>query len=417
MHAVLSSIGTDGDVYPYIGLGDALRRRGHRVTLIAADRYQKTAEQLDFEFISMFTEAEMLEILSDPRMWHPILGPQMMAKWGSQFLPKQYKLLDEACGDDAVLIASQGLLSARVLREKRNVPLVNLVLQPWMIKSNIAPPTMPGGLTLPAGLPRPIAELYWNMINGVGSILIGRKLHQLRRPMNLPRVKGIFYWWFSPDLVLGMFPDWYGMPQIDWREDLELCGFPMFDGRADRALPPETEAFCKAGPPPIAFTFGTGMMHGQRLFATAVEACTSAGLRAILLTGHDAQLPPNLPKWIHRCSYAPFGTLFPLCSAVVHHGGIGTTAKALGAGVPQMILPLAYDQLDNGKRIRKLGAGNYIKPSKLTVHGLADGVRLIQNRETISRCREFAARVVSSDALGIAVKKIESLWDARSKRG
>jgi hypothetical protein len=74
MHAVLSSTDTDGDVFPRIGLADAPCRRGHRVTLEAADRYQKTAPQLDIEFAAMFTEPEITELLSNPMMWRPIFG-------------------------------------------------------------------------------------------------------------------------------------------------------------------------------------------------------------------------------------------------------------------------------------------------------------------------------------------------------
>jgi len=416
MHAVLSSIGTDGDVFPYIGLADALRRRGHRVTLAAADRYQKTASELDLEFVSMFTESEMIEVLSNPRMWSPLFGPPLMAKWGGQFLARQYKLLDEACGDDSVIVASPGLLPARTLQDKRNLPLVSLVLQPWMIKSSIAPPIMPAKLTLPPGLPKPIGALYWRFFNLIGDVLTGAQLNRLRKSLDLPKVKHVFEWWLSPDLILGTFPDWYAPPQTDWDSNIELCGFPLFDGRADRILPPETEAFCKAGAPPIAFTFGTGMMHAQRLFAMAVDACQSAGLRAILLTSHATQLPARLPDSIHRCAYAPFGELFPLCAAVVHHGGIGTTAKAFAAGVPQLIVPFAYDQLDNGTRVRSLGAGSFIKPTRLTVHRLADTVRLIQNQATIARCRELAARTAQTDALKMASEKIELLWESRSTR-
>ena len=416
MHAVLSSIGTDGDVFPYIGLADVLRRRGHRVTLVAADRYQKTATDLDIEFVPMFTEPEMLEVLSNPRMWHPLMGPQLMAKWGAKFLPRQYELLDETCEDNSVLIASPGLLSARTLREKRKISLVNLVLQPWMVRSNSAPPVMPAQLTLPAGLPAPVGTLYWRMFNLTGAVLIGGNLQRLRKPLDLPRVKQVFDWWFSPDLVLGMFPDWYGPPQSDWRQKIELCGFPMFDGQANRELPPETKAFCEAGPPPVAFTFGTGMMHAQRLFAMAVDACRAAGLRAILLTAHGLQLSQPLPDSVHHCTYAPFALLFPLCSAVVHHGGIGTTAKALGAGVPQLILPFAYDQLDNGTRVKKLGVGNYIKPRHATVHRLADLVRLIQDADIIKRCRAIGKRLAESDALIAAAEKTEMFWESRSTR-
>src|SRR4029077_17247403 len=118
-----------------------------------------------------------------------------------------------------------------------------------------------------------------------------------------------------------------------------------------------------AAPPPIAFTFGTGMMHGARLFRASIEACERLGARGILLTGFSDQLPAPLPRLVHHCPYASFQKLFPRCAAVVHHGGVGTTAQALAAGVPQLVLPLAWDQPDNAARVKGLGVGDRLSPN------------------------------------------------------
>src|SRR5205823_14931335 len=90
----------------------------------------------------------------------------------------------------------------------------------------------------------------------------------------------------------------------------------------------------------------------------AVAACERLGVRGLLLTKYPHQLPPRLPPTVRYCPFAPFRRLLPLCGAVVHHGGIGTTAAALSAGIPQLILPLAWDQPDNAERVRRLGVGN-----------------------------------------------------------
>jgi UDP:flavonoid glycosyltransferase YjiC (YdhE family) len=250
------------------------------------------------------------------------------------------------------------MLAARLIQEKLGVPLISVVLQPWMIRSISAPPVMMGGLPLPRWAPRAIGKIYFRAFDGVGALLLGRELNQLRTSLGLKRVRRIFHWWFSPELAIGMFPEWFGEPQRDWPPQIQLAGFPMNDNPPNDGVPEKTIQFCRAGNPPIAFTFGTGMMHAAELFQNAIEACRTLGARAIFLTRYRSQLPGGLPSFFHHCEFAPFQKLFPLCAAVVHHGGIGTVAKALAAGTPQLILPFAYDQMDNALRVKKLGAGD-----------------------------------------------------------
>jgi rhamnosyltransferase subunit B len=114
--------------------------------------------------------------------------------------------------------------------------------------------------------------------------------------------------------------------------------------------------FCQAGSPPIAFTLGTGMKHAADFFRTAVATCDTLGARGLLLTKYPDLIPASLPANVRHCAFAPFRELLPLCRAIVHHGGIGTTAAALEAGCPQLVLPLAWDQPDNAARVAKLGS-------------------------------------------------------------
>jgi UDP:flavonoid glycosyltransferase YjiC (YdhE family) len=319
--------------------------------------------------------------------------------------------------DEALLIASPALISARVVNEKRGTPLATPILQPWMIKSSIAPPTMPAGLTLPRWAPRPVKVIYWRLIDGVGRLLLGKELNRLRESVGLGPMRRIFDWWLSPQLILGLFADWFGPPQQDWAPQIKLCGFPLFDGRAETELPREVEEFCNSGTAPIAFTFGTGMMHGSRLFGMAIEACELLGGRGILLTRHTAQLPAELPGFMKQCNFAPFGRLFPRCRAVVHHGGIGTIAKALAAGTPQLVMPIAYDQLDNAKRVAHLGAGTFIKPRHATAAKIAALLRALDDPPVKSRCEAISTRLKGTDAFESAANAVCELFDrTRSDR-
>jgi UDP:flavonoid glycosyltransferase YjiC (YdhE family) len=268
---------------------------------------------------------------------------------------------------------------------------------------------MPAGLTLPRWAPPPVKSMYWRLLDGAVVLLIGRELNRLRESLELPPVRQVFNWWTSPQLILGFFPDWYGKPQSDWPPHLRLCGFPSFDGTATSELAPGVDAFCKSGSPPIAFTFGTGMMHASHLFAMAVEACRLLGARGILLTRHASQLPVQLPAFMRSFDFAPFSRLFPLCRAIVHHGGIGTISKALAAGTPQLVMPIAYDQLDNAKRILRLGVGSYLKPGRATAHRLAEALKDVTTADLKSQCTALASRFSDQDAFEDAATLLERL--------
>ncbi len=323
---------------------------GAGVTLAAPETYRERAVALGFEFCPLVTAQEVGRVLADPDLRHPLRSGLIMARWGVSMLRRQYEALVELSRDGtAVLVANPGLLSARLVQEKRRVPLVSLLLQPGLIPSCSAPPVMPGGLTMPKWLPHPLRLTYWQVLDAAGYLLVMRPLNRLRSRLGLPPVRRVFRWWLSPDLVIGLFPPWYAKPQPDWPPQIRLAGFGRYDG-AEAELSDEVHAFCQAGPPPVAFTLGTGMRHAAKYFRDAAAACEAAGVRGILLTKYSDLIPPSLPAAIRHCVFAPFRQLLPLCAAVSHHGGVGTTAAAWRQVASQLVLPLAWDQPDNAAR-------------------------------------------------------------------
>lgn len=363
------------------------------------------------EFRALASREENRELLHHPDFWSPLKGPVVGARWGCALMPRHFELFfDLGRDDDAVLVASPALVAARVVHEKRGRPLATPILQPWMIRSSTSPPVMPMGLTLPRWAPRPAAALYWRAIDLAGAGLMGRELNRLREPLGLPPVRRVFGWWLSPQLVLGMFPPWFGPPQADWVPQVKLTGFPRYDGAGGpRPLDEELLAFCRPGKPVVAFTFGTGMVHGAALFRAAADACRLAGVKGLLLTRHAAQLPSPLPPDVRHVPFAPFKTLFPLCAAVVHHGGVGTIAEAFAAGVPQVVLPVAYDQKDNAIRVKRLGAGDWTRAGRATGPRVAALLKAVMTNEVKRRCVEIAERFGGEDPLEVAADAVESL--------
>jgi len=281
-----------------------------------------------------------------------------------------------------------------------------------MIASSIAPPVMPAKLTLPRWAPGFVKAAYWEMIEAVGYGLVGRHLNRFRKQLGLPPVWRVFHWWLSPQCILACFPDWYGQPQKDWAAQIKLTGFPMFDPHSDSELPEDLLNFISAGDPPIVFTFGTGMMHAAQLFAPAIEACRQLKRRAIFVTRYADQLPEPLPAHIHHCLAAPFVKLFPKCAAVVHHGGVGTLSQAIAAGIPQLILPVAYDQLDNALRVKGLGAGNYLPRNRRSPIQIAEALTQLLRAPVQSRCRELATMFTRPPGYETAADIVEEVAHA-----
>jgi UDP:flavonoid glycosyltransferase YjiC (YdhE family) len=208
----------------------------------------------------------------------------------------------------------------------------------------------------------------------------------------------------------GLFPPWFAAPQPDWPPKVTLTSFPLFDERGLTPLPPGVEEFLSSGDSPIIFTPGSANRQAQPFLAAAVSACRRLGRRGMLLTRFTHHLPARLPDTVRHFDYAPFSEVFPRAAAVVHHGGVGTTAQALAAGVPQLIMPMAHDQPDNAARLIRLGVGAAIKPHLFRGPAVARELRrLTASPDVAARCKALAARLEGADALGPVCERIEAL--------
>jgi len=262
-------------------------------------------------------------------------------------------------------------------------------------------------------------------------ILLMLLLQSYRKELGLPsQPRGIIQWMNSPQKVIGLFPDWFAKPQPDWPANTELTGFPLFDegATAHTDLPSGLEEFLDLGEPPIIFTPGTPYKRFTDFFSKAVQATTSLGKRAIFITRFKEQLPPDLPPHIRFIEYAPFSRVFPRASVLVHHGGIGTMAQAMRAGIPQLIAPWGIDQYDNGTRMKALGIGDVISSRTCTAASLADKLDyLLHANEVHAQCRNIAMRIRTSDPLtdicriietqGLTADKSGPLWQSVCSEG
>ncbi|MEM7249600.1 MAG: nucleotide disphospho-sugar-binding domain-containing protein [Acidobacteriota bacterium] len=144
--------------------------------------------------------------------------------------------------------------------------------------------------------------------------------------------------------------------------------------------------------PPILFTHGSAQLHGQGFFATAVETARRLGRRALLVASRRESLPAELPAGMRHEAYLPFSRVLPHCAALVSHGGVGTCAQALAAGVPHLVVPMAFDQFDNASRLVELGVGDCLPVRRLTTDRAVAALRPLLSRteDVRARCAEGA---------------------------
>lgn len=403
MNFLLVTIGSHGDVHPFVGLAAALKRRGHDATLMTNAHFESLARREGIDFIPFGTSADYLEMTRNPDLWNKMRGFKTIFTSINSTLRKNYELVAEYVSRNpaTIVIGSSLALGARLAKDKLGFPMMTVHLSPSIFRSSISPPNIPG-LVMPRWLPIRVKQLMWAagdrlMIDP----LVAPPLNALRDELELPRVKNVLRdWWLSPDVVVGMFPEWFAPPQLDWPRQTRLTHFPLWDERGHAPMPRELLNFLNAGDPPIAFTPGSAMFQGDRFFRAAVDACKQLGRRGILLSRHLPHIPGDLPSSIVHVDYAPFSELLPRVAALVHHGGIGTTSQALRAGTPQLIMPMAHDQFDNAMRVRDLGAGDKIAARRFRAEPLAAKLdRLLRHDSLRNRCKQLAARFAGVDGI------------------
>lgn len=413
MHFLMTALGSYGDVYPIVGLGNALRQRGHKVSIVTNPHFQSVVESVGVNFIPLGTIDDYMEMAIYPNIWHPIRGPLIIMKLGIvKFLRQLYEILEENTqAGETVLVAHCLDLASRVHQEKHGTPLASLFFAPMPLRSFHLSPRM-GPLPLDTWLPVWLRRLLFKAADRfVVDRIIGPELNSLRSDLGLTPVAGILRdWYFSPDCVLGLFPEWFAPVQPDWPAKTHLTNFPLWDEAKTEELSPEALNYLDAGEPPIVFTPGSAMAHGQEFFAAAIEACELLGRRGLLVTKYPEQIKTPLPENVEHFSFVPFSRLLPRAGAIVHHGGIGTSAQGLANSLPQLIMPMAFDQFDNALRLERLGVAKVVRPKKFRGPRVAQALgELLENPVTQVNCQRWSKECDGQLGLAKTCEILESL--------
>lgn len=411
LDAILVAMGSHGDVHPFVGIGLALRGRGHGVRVVANPYFQPLIERVGLGFIPIGAETDYTQNATNPAFWRRLQGTRQVMPWVAGAVRPVYEIVTQnyVPGQTVVVASSLGL-GARVAQDKLGIPTATVHLQPSILISAINPPKL-GGIGTPAWFPMWLKRQQVAAVDRVCDPLVLPEVNGLRRELGLAPVQHVMTRYLhSPQRVIGVFPEWFGPPAADWPPQARLTHFPLYDERGDWPVGDDLRRFLDAGDPPIAFTPGSAMWSGHRFFAEAARACELLGRRGLLLTRHAGHLPRRLPPGVRHVPYAPFGELLPRCAAIVHHAGIGTSAQALRAGIPQLVTPFAHDQHDNAARMMRLGVAAKIEPRAFRAGGVAAKLReLLESEQVKQRCRAVARRFEGIDPLNRTCELIEEL--------
>jgi UDP:flavonoid glycosyltransferase YjiC (YdhE family) len=417
LNVLLPTLGSAGDVHPFIALGSALRARGHRATLLTNPFFRETIEAQGLEFAPVGTVADVESAILDPDLWHPNKGFEVIAR--RVIVPATaeiFRLIESRADEDTVIAASSIAFGARVAQEKLGLPTASIHLQPTVIRSLIDH-GMFGTLRISAAQPMWFKRALFRLIDWAAiDRPLRRPLNDFRATLGLSPVSRVLRRWIhSPECVIGFFPDWFAPPQADWPPNVHLVGFPLWDGGSgvsplETRISREARNFLDAGEPPVIVTPGSAAATMQDYFIESIAAIRALGLRGMLITNFPAQLPAALPSGIESFGYLPFSEVLPRAALLVYHGGIGTLAQSIKAGVPHLVVPSAHDQFDNGWRIARLGLGRSLPRTRYRAMRAATDMRaVLDDREVHRRARELSSRIQSADALRQACELIEQL--------
>jgi rhamnosyltransferase subunit B len=410
---VITSFGSFGDIYPYLGLARQLTQRGHDAIFATSAYYRPLIEGEGVAFCPVRPDVDLEDHAEIRRVMDPKRGPEILLREGLlPHLRDSYVDLAAAAHGADLLVTHPITFAGPLVAERHQIRWVSTVLAPMSFFSAYDLPVVPSLLWL-AWLHRLGPRV------GRGLVRVGRwvtrrwtePIRQLRAELGLPvGVNPLYEGQFSPGLTLALFSRLLANPQPDWPPHTQVTGFICYQGPGQ--LAPEVAQFLDAGPAPLVFTLGTSAVSAAGPFyQESVEVARRLGCRAVLLVGTDPQnqTPEPLPPGVLAVAYAPHRDLFPRALAIIHQGGIGTTGQALRAGRPMLVVPHAFDQPDNAARVTKLGVARTLFPKHYTATRAVEQVwALLEDPHYAQRAAEVGAMVRAEDGVQRACDLLEA---------
>ena len=357
-----------------------MRDRGHDVLVLANPVYGELVGNSGLTFVPVGDAEEMVSLRKNPKSLNYDDGWKLWLKHCA-IMPMRalHQTILELCQPhphNTVVVANYLSFGARIAQDQIGIPLATVHMDAHTIRTREEVLAMPFPSIVGSWVPRWFHDIqFWTTDTFWIDPLVRPQINAFRQELGLPHIRRIaHHWWHSPDLTIGLYPEWWNARRADWPQQCVRSDFIFWDDGDEEGLSVDVQNFLQAGPRPIAFTPGTSSMHTTEYFTAAITACQSLNLRGILVTDR-ADLVPALPNSMRVFPYIPFGPLLSELAMVVHHGGVGTSARCMAAALPQVVVPTLYNQPDTAKRLERLGIARSISPRQLTPARMTAAIR------------------------------------------
>jgi UDP:flavonoid glycosyltransferase YjiC (YdhE family) len=411
MRLTILTVGSRGDVQPFLALGRVLADAGHAVDVATHPRFEPLAARVGLSFTPL-AEGRISE------------GPQ--TEEGRRWLEGSGRRAPSWVGylQDARTVARHRLADAlRACRDADAIIASDLAtLLGWQMAEHFDRPLVRAGLNLPVvtrGWHSPAANavrqgLWWTARPWLDGV---------RRDVGLPSLPGsdpVVDLHRRRTLTLRAYSPAVGAVPAPGRDWIHVTGYWFLDQRLDPVASPALDAFIAAGPRPVCIDFGSMLDDDpDRTTELAIAALGRTGHRGVLIRGRYRRGSAGLPATIFAVDAVPHDWLFARCAAVVHHAAAGTTAAALRAGIPSVPVPHMPDQARWARRIHRLGAAAAPIPrSRLTADALAAGIAAVTGDPTFgARAASLSAQVRAQNGTARALEILERELDQPARAG
>jgi rhamnosyltransferase subunit B len=413
---VISTFGSTGDLNPLLALGLELRNHGHDVVFALQDSFAPVVEGQGFTVRHL--SGNVVKALANSTTSllgasNPIPSLRALMRYGIMpTLDSQIRELANACLDADLLITSYGQLAGSFVAEQRDIPWATVALSPVTVPSDYIV-TQPQPFKLPAGL-----QLAANRVQRrIGSLILrqiaDRPINRVRARYHLnPLHESLWLGAASRQLVcVACSPAFQPVPP-DWPPFVRMTGFCFWDQPPSWEPPASLQAFLRDARPYVVVTAGSIAPELHEAFAgyfqTSMKAIGGLGLRALVIgRPPDSSLSSSEALAL---PFAPYSLVFPGAAAIVHHGGIGTTAEALRSGIPSLIVPWGVDQFYSASQIARIGAGSFLYWRRYTPDRAAASLAdLVQNKRIRARTQELGSTILGEHGAANAYEAVLSL--------
>lgn len=411
MKITIFATGTQGDVQPYIALAKGLKAAGHTVRFMTNDNYQKAITAHGLEFwqargnVQEIAESEEMKALLEKGNFLEITrktaeeAKKASLNWAQDGMA--------ACaGADRIVAGMGGIYLAIGLGEKLNIPVTQAYVVPFTPSAEFPAALFPQNIALGGAFNKfshhLMRQIMWQGTRAADVAVRSQELKLPATPFGGPYHSKTLQ---NTPVLYGISPAVLPRP-ADWPSNAHMTGYWFLDAAGDWQPPEHLSAFLQSGPPPVYIGFGSMSNRDPEKTASLVlQALAQTGQRAVLMSGWGGLRADNAPSSVCVIDSAPHTWLFPRMGAVVHHGGAGTTAAGLRAGVPSVIIPFFGDQPFWGHRVEALGVGPKAIPRKqLTAQKLADAIQIaIGKTDMHKKAAELGQKIHAEDGVANAV--------------